>query len=290
MKDTALDEETTVSAGRTSMARAYRTPEAIKKHYDVEKELATTLRNASSSERRLLYASLYDDLFRRVLDHPQLHQKQSPQAMDLQVRRVMRLLCRFLRPGMSFLEIGSGDCSLAFSVARIATHVFAIDVSAEMTRCSATPTNVSVILSDGISIPVPSASIDLAFSNQLMEHLHPDDADIQLKNIYEALAIGGKYICMTPNKVTGPHDVSRNFDAAATCLHLKEYSIAECAALFQSVGFRQIAFYGGARGIYMRIPLALAITCERLASVFTLAVRKSRLVRFMLGMTVVGYK
>lgn len=272
------------------MARAYRTPEAIKRHYDIEKELAATLRQASTSERRLLYASLYDELFRRVRDHPQLHQKRSPQAMDLEVRRVMHLLRRFLRSGMSFLEVGPGDCSLAFSVARTATRVFAIDVSAEVTRCSATPANVSVILSDGTSIPVPNASIDIAFSNQLMEHLHPDDANNQLKNIYDALALGGKYICMTPNRVTGPHDVSRDFDDVATCFHLREYSIAECAALFRTVGFRRIAFYAGARGIYVRTPLALAIACERLVSVFPSAIRRSRLVRFMLGMTVVGYK
>ena len=272
------------------MATTDRTLAAIRKHYDIEKQLAATLRNASALERRHLYGSLYDELFRRVPDHPQLTNKQSPEAMDRNVRRVMSLLRRFLQPGMSFLEVGPGDCSLAFSVARIATRVFAIDVSAEVTRCSAVPTNVTVVLSDGSSIPLPNASVGLAFSDQLMEHLHPDDAKKQLKNLYKALAEGGKYVCLTPNKITGPHDVSQYFDAVATGFHLREYTIAECAALFREVGFRRVTFYVRKKGFYVRFPLVLAIACEWLALQFPPGVRRSRFVRALLGMIIVGHK
>jgi predicted SAM-dependent methyltransferase len=48
-----------------------------------------------------------------------------------------------------------------------------------------------------------------------MEHLHPDDAFEQLKQIYTALTPGGLYICTTPNRLTGPHDVSKYFDETA---------------------------------------------------------------------------
>lgn len=273
------------------MAKGSRTPIAIREHYNIEENLAAILRNASASERRTLYGSLYDELFRRVPDHPQLTNKQSPQAMNRRVRRGMGLLNRFLRPGMSFLEVGPGDCAIAFSVARIASRVFAINVSAEVTRCSTVPANATVILSDGSSIPVPHASIDLAFSDQLMEHLHPDDAKKQLKNLYEALAEGGKYVCLTPNKATGPHDVSQYFDDVATGSHLREYTIAESAALFREVGFRRITLYTGARGIYIRFPLIPMIALEWIvARTFPSTIRKSLLVRALLGMIMVGHK
>lgn len=273
-----------------SMAAVCRSPAAIKKHYDIEKELAAILRNAPVSDRVVLYASLYDELFRRVPDHPQLTRKRSPWAISRDVCRVMPLLRRFVRPSMSFLEIGAGDCSLSFSVARIAARVFAVDVSAEVTRCSSIPTNATVMLSDGTSIPLPNASVDLAFSDQLMEHLHPDDAYSQLKNVYDVLADGGKYVCITPNRITGPHDVSRYFDEVATGFHLREYTIAECATLFRAVGFSRVTFYVGGRGLYLRFPVALAIACERLASILPSKVRKSRPIKGMLGMIVVGHK
>ena len=41
-----------------------RTAAQIRAHYEIEKELASRLRGASKAERRTLYASLYDELFR----------------------------------------------------------------------------------------------------------------------------------------------------------------------------------------------------------------------------------
>ena len=52
-----------------------RTKENIREHYDVEKELAHKLRNATKEERGKLYSSLYDELYRRVPHHPQLRKK-----------------------------------------------------------------------------------------------------------------------------------------------------------------------------------------------------------------------
>lgn len=60
-----------------------------------------------------------------------------------------------------------------------------------------------------------------------MEHLHPDDAYEQLQEIYNALIPGGIYICITPNRLSGPHDVSQYFDSIATGFHPKEYTTVE---------------------------------------------------------------
>ena len=53
-------------------AESQRTPEQLRHHYEVERELADRLRSASREERKQLYAGVYDELFRRVPDHPQL--------------------------------------------------------------------------------------------------------------------------------------------------------------------------------------------------------------------------
>ena len=181
----------------------------------------TRLRNAPREERRGLYCLVYDELFERVPDHPQLTRKVSADDTRVQVGLQMRFLRHFLRPGMTFLEIGAGDCSLSAEVARTARHVYALDVSESISSLAERRANLEIVISDGVSVPVPPGSVDFAYSNQLMEHLHPEDAFEQLRNIIRALAPGGRYVCITPNRLNGPHDVSSHFDREATGFHHK---------------------------------------------------------------------
>ena len=58
-----------------------RSAENIRQHYIIERELADRLRHASREERRAgLYAAVYNELFRRVADHPQIARKSNPAA------------------------------------------------------------------------------------------------------------------------------------------------------------------------------------------------------------------
>ena len=269
-----------------------RTAAQIREHYIIEKELALRLRTASRAERRRLYTEVYDELFRRVLHHPQLQKKASPEDRQRVVRRKLRLLGRYLRPGLRFMELGPGDCALAVHVAATAAHVAAVDVSSRITSGLKAPQNFELFLSDGASVPVPAASVDVAFSDQLMEHLHPDDAREQLQQVYEALAPGGTYVCMTPNRLAGPHDVSQYFGDVATGLHLHEYTIGELVGMFREVGFENFRLYAGGKGWYVRFPLALALDAEiriaRMPGRRTLA--RLLPVRAVLGINLVGCK
>ena len=37
-----------------------------------------------------------------------------------------------------------------------------------------------------------------------------------LANLYRALKPGAVYVCITPNRLSGPHDISLYFDSVAT--------------------------------------------------------------------------
>jgi SAM-dependent methyltransferase len=220
--------------------------EEIREHYRIEKELAARLRNAGKTERMHLYAELYDELFRRVRRHPQLIQKADHERQTMAVSQQLTLLNGFLRPEFTFLEIGPGDCALSFEVAKRVRKVFAIDVSEEITKTSdPAPDNFTLHLSDGCSIAVPPGSIDVAYSNQLMEHLHPDDVLDHLRNVHRSLKHNGTYICITPNRLSGPYDISCFFDRISTGFHLKEYTASELEALFRAAGFRKIGILVG---------------------------------------------
>lgn len=276
------------------MRNERRTIEQVREHYVIEKELAAKLRSASREERRHLYTSLYNELFQRVPHHTQLTHKSSPEERKVTISEQMKFLHRFLSNGSTFLEVGPGDCAMSLEVARHVKQVYAVDVSNEITGGLAHSRNFQLVISDGCSIPVPKGSIDVAYSNQLMEHLHPDDAYDQLQNIYNALSDGGVYVCITPNRLNGPHDVSRHFDKTASGFHLKEYSISELKELFRNVGFSKIRAYVGARGVYVRSPLFPLLLCEAILDVLPYALRKpialSPLFRLLLGVRLAGTK
>lgn len=49
-----------------------RSPDRIRAHYEIERDLASRLREAPAAERLALYRTVYKALFARVPDHPQL--------------------------------------------------------------------------------------------------------------------------------------------------------------------------------------------------------------------------
>ncbi len=197
------------------------TPEEVAEHYKIEKELAEKLRTASRAERIGLYSAVYDELFERVPYHSQLMRKKDLMLRKREVTEQINLLNRFLKADKTFLEVGSGDCALAFEAAKNAKMVYAIDVSREITANAKLPKNFKLILTDGFSVPVPENSIDVAFSHDFIEHLHPDDFQEHLKTIFSKLAPNGIYVCMTPNRLSGPHDISRRLRHSRFRISLK---------------------------------------------------------------------
>ncbi len=271
-----------------------RTLEQLRQHYEVERELSDRLRGATKEERRTLYAELYDELYKRVPLHPQLTNKQSPERLAEDVREKIQIVDRFLTGRTVFLEVGPGDCEFAKAVAPKVSQVLAVDVSDEVTRDRGLPENVKLVLSDGSTIPVEPGTVNVAYSNQLMEHLHPDDALDQLRHLFTALAPGGVYVCITPSRLTGPHDISVVFDREARGFHLKEYTVGELEALFRQVGFTKVRIIFGGRGKFTLLPTWPAVLCEKLVSLLPFNLRQVVAAkppfRWLFGVRIVGCK
>ncbi len=247
---------------RKKLPREQRSPERLHAHYVIERALAQRLRSATKEERKRLYAEVYDELFRSVPDHPQHTEREDPAQRAAVAAKRAGLLSRFLAPASTFLEVGPGDLSLALQVARKVRKVYAVDVSSEITKDSKLPSNFELILSDGSSIPVPENSVDVAYSDQLMEHLHPDDALDQLKNIFRSLKPGGSYICMTPNRISGPHDISLYFSDVPSGFHLREYTTTDLVKILKDAGFSKVSVPVPVAGRYIVLPAFLATTLE----------------------------
>jgi ubiquinone/menaquinone biosynthesis C-methylase UbiE len=107
---------------------------------------------------------------------------------------------------------------------------------------AAAPANFRFLKTDGVEIPLAENCVGLAHSDQLMEHLHVEDAEAQLREIHRVLRPGGRYVCKTPNKVTGPHDISTYFDDVATGFHMREYDYRSLRPLMLQAVSARLSF------------------------------------------------
>lgn len=271
-----------------------RSKEQLWEQYQLEKALAGKLYGATKTERQALYKSAYDELFRTMRHHPQVVHKSEPSTQQKKLGSQLAVLRHFIRWDTTFLEVGAGDCQLSLKVAGLVKQVYAVEVSEELTKGLACPSNLKLIITDSCTLNVPRNSVDFAYSYQLMEHLHPEDALDQLVSIHDALAPGGRYLCVTPNRLNGPWDISRYFDDAATGLHLKEYTNSELETTFKHAGFAHVRIYLRAKGLHLFLPLLPIRMLESVLSAMPSNLRKrvanSYPCRRIIGVMLVGTK
>lgn len=238
--------------------RESRSAERLAAHYALERRLAERLREAAPTDRARIYSEVYSELFAALPDHPQHGAERAGQSH--RVASQLDMLLPLLSGGRRYLELGCGDAAVTFAMASHVRQAFGLDVTDALIDAKSAPENFRFLKTDGVHIPLPSASVDLVYSNQLMEHLHPDDAEAQLREVARVLAPGGLYLCRTPNRLTGPHDISAYFDYQATGFHLREYDYRSLRALMKAAGFRSVQFLiGGPRRAPMPYPLAAAL-------------------------------
>lgn len=214
---------------------------ALRRHYEIEKELAGRLRAATPGQRPELYRQVYDELFRRVPDHPQIVWKEGPAEQAARTAEQMGMLRSLLHAESVYVEVGCGDGHLARTIARQVRFAYGVDVSPVIAASEGGPANYAPLYCrDGFSIPLADAAATVAFSNMLFEHLHPQDAVRHLSEVFRILRSGGVYVCRTPHRFTGPQDISQHFDVEATGLHMKEYTLRELRRLFGAAGFAPV--------------------------------------------------
>jgi SAM-dependent methyltransferase len=180
--------------------------------------------------------------------------------------------------------VGSGDCALAIELSSRLPKVLAIEAGSEILEGLERPANLEIVVTDTPPYPLPDACVDLAFSSHVIEHLRPSDALQHLRDVRRLLAPGGRYVCVTPNRLWGPHDISRYFLDEPVGLHLREYTHNELLRLLRNAGFKRTRVIcalgaGDAFGPHVRTRVV-----EGLLAIAPLALRRRGLDRLSRGM------
>lgn len=260
-------------------------------HYRIESELASQLKSSQRAERMSLYGQLYDRLFDALPDHPQRTGRKTIRADVLAAQ--VGLLRPFLTVESTYVEIGCGDALLTKQICSHARTAIGVDVTGRLIGDDR-PAGFEFALSDGIHMPLPDGSADIVYSNQLMEHLHPEDAVAQLQEIFRILKKGGRYICVTPSRLTGPHDISVYFGYEPNGFHLREYDYRTLASVFREVGFKDLSALVMAKGKRALVPAKLAELAETAVEALPKSIRgklaSSGPAIVLAGVTLVGRK
>ena len=270
-----------------------RPPERLVAHYELERRLAERLRHSSRAERTRLYAELNEELFAALPDHPQrtADRTQASSAFASELRLVMR----FLAADSTYLDVGCGDAAIPFAVAPRVARSLGLDVTDKLIDHAAAPPNFRFVPTSGWEIPLPDGSVDFAYSNQLMEHLHVEDAMDQLRELFRVLKPGGRYLCRTPSRLNGPHDISCYFDTVATGFHMREYDGRALDLLFRETGFRRTRFLLVVHNrVVGSMPRTLQYAAERLTESLPSALRSRlptmRVLQPLLGVNLLATK
>ena len=79
-----------------------------------------------------------------------------------------------------------------------------------------------------------------AISIDMLEHLHPEDAQEHLFQVFSILKPGGKYIIVSPNRVTDPHDITKlEFPDVLEPMgfHLNETTYRDLSRVMKGIGY-----------------------------------------------------
>jgi len=259
-----------------------RTCEQVENHYRVEKSIADKLKRSSLEERKVIYSQMYTDLFSKVPDHPRLIRRASALLSEESIRSKALLVDGHISKSTVFVEFAPGDCLFAEEMAKRTKYVYGVDISDQRLDKNDKAKNFSLVVYDGYALEtIQSATVDVVFSDQLIEHFHPEDTALHFKLVHKILKKGGMYIFRTPHALSGPHDVSKYFSDTAEGFHLKEWTYLEIKKMVVDIGFTKFKTYLIVKGHIFRIPYLWFAFCEIMLNKYFSKKGREKIVNFL---------
>jgi cyclopropane fatty-acyl-phospholipid synthase-like methyltransferase len=203
----------------------------------LEAELTDRLLLSTPENRWSEFSDAYSRLFRELPWHRSIEQ-----AGDVRDHACWGQL---LGKPKKILEIGSGGGGLIRDLARRGHQCHGAEITKERGRKYVSDgEGIEWLETDGVNLSrfVGENGFDAIVSDQVFEHLHPDDHLTHLSEARKVLRPGGRYILRAPHRSTGPHDLSEIFGLDdAVFLHLCEPTYTIAQSLCRQAGFDRVA-------------------------------------------------
>ncbi|MBD3161381.1 MAG: methyltransferase domain-containing protein [Candidatus Eisenbacteria bacterium] len=227
------------------------TEEMIHRHWDLERALTRRLLDSDPDERRDVFAACYTELYRELSWLNRFVVEKS----EAEKRREFIAWADAIGPDpVRIYEVGSGRGELLEHLADIGHDCTGSEITEERGEAllGRRGERIRWHAGDGVRLTLyePEGAYDVVITNQLIEHLHPEDLEAHFAEVRAILKPDGRYLLSTPHRLTGPHDVSKIFRRpSAEGMHLKEYTYRELFGSLRRSGFRDVQHAGQRRRI-----------------------------------------
>ena len=221
---------------------SYIDEELILAHWTLEKRLRKELLDSTPENRWETFEEAYTTLYRELSWRNKLARNDRRHSPAAQYAHWAQLIGSAPK---KVYEVGSGQGELIEYLAKCGFDCKATEITKERgSKWTSPHPNLKWGTSDGIHFGQfePAGYYDAVLSNQVIEHIHPDDILEHFRGVFTILCNGGRYIFSTPHSVAGPSDVSGIFrQDTPVGMHLKEYTYGELVGLLKQAGFRRIS-------------------------------------------------
>jgi 2-polyprenyl-3-methyl-5-hydroxy-6-metoxy-1,4-benzoquinol methylase len=264
----------------------------------LEFEYAEKLRNSDAATRKLLYSEAYDSVgSHRVFRSDRPEDRTAGTSSEL-----VDWMAQFIGPQEDVLEVGCGRGYTCLKLAPRVRSIVGTDVSelaleeARTVLASAGIVNATIENVSGYELLPHFArgQFDSVISIEVVEHLHPDDAEEHLRQVFALLRPGGKYLTITPNRLDGPHDITREeypHLKRAIGFHLNETTYREMVALMKRIGFRRFrSFEPVSRGAGKRKAIGLPAGVNQLCETLYAAGLRLHVLKRLMEIRLIAYK
>ncbi len=216
--------------------------EMILRHWELEKRLTQKLINSHSENRHKVFEECYSRLYSEL---KWLNEYATEKISYLEREKDYRVWLALIGSNdkpKKIYEVGSGKAELITYLARNGYSCTATEITQERGE-KYSKNKVNWRNSDGVHLGnyEQHNSYDVVISDQVIEHIHPDDTQGHFRGAYEIIKPKGKYIFRVPHKYTGPHDISKIFKCETTMgMHLREMTFYEIRKIVRRAGFSKV--------------------------------------------------
>jgi SAM-dependent methyltransferase len=201
----------------------------VRRHAELEGELTDKIVLSSSSDRARIVSDAYSTLYREI-----------NWLTGTGGQHDGNVWLSLMYVGAEVYEIGSGSGKLANYLNENGVKCTRTDISAERNSVNGVG---GAEVTDGVNLSkFTDAKYDFVISDQVVEHLHPDDIVKHFSESRKILKKGGRYIFRAPNRFLGPCDLSRVFEEKqAIFMHLHEFSWEDVRGIEGNCKYRNVS-------------------------------------------------
>lgn len=215
-------------------------PEILKEAFRLENRYHDLLIQEKDSKKR---EKLYDEFYSNLLN---FYGRTTKQDDSLEIKIASKdpqvtLFEKELR-GKSIIDFGCGEGHFLMNIQKKLPYKKLTGVDVFI------PENLKKLkeiqfISSGVIHFQTEEKFEVAFSDNVIEHLAPMDLNDHLQSVYDSLTPGGKFIIIMPNRLFGPMDITRILDNSSSGKigakggHLNESTYHEMVDALSKVGF-----------------------------------------------------